>query len=303
MFKKIGSRIVAFNAENEGGGGGATAQDPATATAPAAPWAADAVWTLGEGEAARPWYAAIPEEAARQHVEAKGYKNPAELALANYSLTKMQREGVVVPGDNATPEETAAFYNKLGRPEAADGYDFKFGDGVTADEGMMTWAKTAFHEVGLSSKQAQALAEKWNAFAPTLGAAGTEAIQQQNTQELNDLTARWGADLDKNRVAGQRAMQALGLSADLVTRVENSIGSAAVVEMLAAIGRKSDEGGFMNGGGGGNPNDPSGMTRDQAQARIAALNSDKAFQERYLDKTNAGHAAAVDEMQRLYMRL
>ena len=231
MWKKIGHRWISFDAAGEGGSGAAGGAGGAHPVP--APWAAaEGVWTLGEGDGAQPWYSTIPEEAARQHVEAKAYRNPAELALANYNLTKLQRGDPTViglPGEGATPEDWQAFYGKLGRPETPEGYEFKFADGVQADPKMLEWGKTAFHEVGLTPTQAQALADTWNAFAAEQMGAGDTAFAQQNDQELGALETRWGADLQKNKAAGQRVVQALGLSADLLTRVESHIGAAPLV--------------------------------------------------------------------------
>lgn len=85
MFRKIGQRFIVFDASNDGGAGGGVAH-------PVAPWGSEGLWNVAaRGDAAKPWHSFLTDEAARQHVEAKGYANPNELALANYSLTKMQR--------------------------------------------------------------------------------------------------------------------------------------------------------------------------------------------------------------------
>lgn len=308
-FKMIGQRVVCFDAANEGAGGGAPggAENGGAAHPVVAPWAAaaDGVWKVGEGDTAQPWYATIPEAEARAHIEAKGYKNPAELALANYSLTKMQRGDpsvVGLPGQNATDDDWKAFYAKLGRPETPDGYDIKFGEGVTADEAMVKWGKQTFHEAGLTPKQAQAVADKWNAFVAEQNATGAASVAQKNDAELAQLTARWGADLDRNKAAGQRVVKTLGLSDEFVSRIEGQIGSAAVVELLAMIGRKTDEGGFVGGGAGADPNNPETMTKEQATARITSLNGDAEFQKKYTDRNHPGHKDAVELMQRLYAR-
>lgn len=300
---KIGHPRICFEQPGEGAGGGAgEGAHPVEA-----PWTgADGVWNLGEGEAAQPWYSSIPEEDARSHVEAKGYKNPAELALANYNLTKLQRGDPTViglPGKDATPEQMGEFYGKLGRPDAPEGYEFKFGEGVTPDETMVAFARTTFHEAGLTPAQAQIVADKWNEFASKETEALQTRVEQDNESALNELTTRWGADLEKNRAAGQRAMQALGISAELVEKVEQSIGSAAIVELLATIGRKSDEGGFTSTPQGGDPNNPETMTKEQAQAKIAELSGDAEFQAKYTDAKHPGHKDAVDLMQRLYAKV
>lgn len=301
MFK-IGQQGIVFNAPGEGVGGG----ESGAAHPVEAPWAsAEGVWNVGEGDTAQPWHATIPETEARQHVEAKGYKNPAELALANYNLTKLQRGDPTViglPGSDATPEQMGEFYSKLGRPDAPEGYEFKFADGVQVDDGMMQFARSAFHEAGLTPAQAQLVADKWNEFAAQQGEGFQTQITEQNDQELQALQTKWGGDLEKNKAAGQRAVQALGLDAELIGKVEQQIGSAAIVELLATIGRKSDEGGFTTSPQGGDPNNPDTMTREQASAKITELQADQEFQKKYTDRNHPGHKDAVDLMQRLFAR-
>jgi hypothetical protein len=312
MWKKIGFKQIMREGEGGGtggggGGGNPPSNPPSNPPALTAPWQTQdgGVWKIGEGEAAKPWHEFIPEPEAKAHLLAKGYKSPAELALANYNLTRLQTGDPTVvglPAADAPPEKWNEFYNKLGRPETPDKYDIKFAEGFTPDEGMLNWAKPTFHEAGLTPKQAQILSDKWNAYVAETNQRVTEADAAANQGALDALATKWGGDLDKNKAAGQRAMQALGIAPELVSAVEQHIGSAAIVELLATIGRKADEGGFL-GGNTPDPNNPDTMTRDQAQARINALQADKDFQAKYTDKNNPGHADAVQTMVRLYARI
>lgn len=305
MFIKTGQMV--YSAE-----GGAPAPTSAPAPAPpsahpvSAPWAeAQGVWNVGEGEAAQPWYATIPEPEARAHVESKQYANPAELALANYNLTKMQRgadDVIALPGKDAAPEQVKEFYSKLGVPENPAGYEFKFGEGVEVDDGMMEFGRNTFHKANLTPEQAQIVADNWNEFIGTQGAAALGADTAANNAALDALSASWGADLEANKAAGQRAVQALGLSNEAVERIEGAVGSAAVVELLASIGRKSDEGGFVAGGVQMNPNNPATMSKDQAAARIMELQGDADFQKKYTDKSHPGHKEALTLMEQLFAK-
>lgn len=300
FISTTGQKHIAREAPGEGGTGG----EGGSAHPVAAPWAGDGVWNVGEGDAAQPWHALIPEESVRSHIEAKGYANPAELAMANYNLTRLQRGDsavVQLPPSDATPEQMADFYTKLGRPQEPTGYEFKFGDGVKVDDGMVTFAQTAFHEAGLTPAQAQIVADKWNEFANAATESTVSSRAQANDAEIAELQSRWGDDLSKNQEAGRRAVRALGLSAELLERVENETGSAALVELMAAIGRKSDEGGFLNGDVGGDDNIDT-MTREQASAKIAELQGDAGFQAKYTDKTHPEHRASVEQMARLFAR-
>lgn len=300
---------VMREAEGASGGGapdpGAGGAPPAPAHPVAAPWeGAEGVWKIGEGDSAQPWYAAIPEPEARAHVEAKQYATPAELALANYNLTKMQRgadDVVAIPAKDADQSTIDQFYRKLGVPESPQGYELQFGEGVQVDDKMVEFGKNTFHKANLTPQQAQIVSDEWNKMVAEQGAAFAEEDRQQNEQALDELKSRWGAELDRNKAAGQRVVQSLGLSTDLVQRVEGAMGSAAVVELLATIGRKSDEGGFT-GGSNTDPNDPSTMSAQQAQEKITQLRSDPEFEKRYTDKNHPAHQEAVKQIERLFAR-
>lgn len=281
---------------------------PASGTSehPVAPWGNEGVWNVGEGDKAAPWWNTLSDEAARKHVEAKKYANPNELALANYNLTRLQTGDpavVALPGTDASPEAWKEFNRKIGVPDTQDGYNdaLQFEGDVKVDPGMMEFGKKAFHEAGLTPTQARKVAEAWNTFAAEQNAQFLAQDKESNDKALDELQMRWGSELEQNREAGNRVVKALGLSNDLIERVEQNIGSAAIVELLATIGRKSDEGTFTSGGT-GDPNDPSSMSKDAAQAKIAELNGDTDFQKKYTDKNHPGHKEAVQLMERLFAR-
>jgi len=305
---------ICFEAEGVAGAGGA---DPAAAAAAAAagaaaehpvsaPWAdKQGVWTLGEGEKAQPWWSTLPDEVARNHVAAKAYANPAELALANYNLTRLQTNDpqvLAMPAADATPEQMRSFYEKLGAPKEATGYEIKIPEGVTADPGMLEFGKTAFHKAGLTPQQAQTVSDEWNTYAAKQQQTMTEQFTQQNDAELAALTSKWGDELNANKADGQRAMQALGLSAEAVAKIEANVGSAAVVELLATLGKKTREGGFLSGTLTYDPNNPASMTKEQAAARIGELQNDTAFMAAYTNKNDPQHVEKVTTMQALFAR-
>lgn len=288
------------------GTGNPPPSDPPPAAHPvAAPWATiDGTWNLGEGEAAKPWWDSIAEEPVREHIKAKAYANPAQLAMANYNLTKMQRgadDVLSLPAKDAPPEAWNAFYTKLGRPEAADKYELKFADGVTVDDGMVNFGKNLAFELGLPPDKAQLMADKWNEFAAKANGDNVAATQAANTQAITALEQKWGADLEANRAAGERVMRALNLSEATMDAIQGNIGAAPLIELLAMIGRKSDEGSFINNGK-GDPNNPATMSKDEAQAKINQLNGDPAFQAKYSDKNHAEHTSAVNLMLQLMQR-
>jgi hypothetical protein len=265
----------------------------------------EGAWKIGEGDKAQEWWNTIPEPEAREHVKAKGYKNPAELALANYSLTKMQRgstDVLSIPGKDAGEDAWNDFYTKVGRPATKDDYALTFGEGVKTDPKMIEFGKEIFYELGARPEQAQKAANKWNEFVAAQTQASVEAEQAKNTQALQALEQEWGPQLNEHRAAGQRVMEALKLDEATMNEIQGAIGAAPLVKLLAMIGKKSGEGTLVGGQGGGDPNDPASMSKDQANAKIATLNADMDFQKKYTDKNHPEHKEAVDLMAKLYAR-
>lgn len=270
-----------------------------------APWAAaQGTWMLGEGANAKPWFETIPEEPVRELMRAKQYATPNEVAMAYHNLNKLQNganDVVNVPGANATPDDWNKFYTKLGRPESSDKYELKFAEGAKTDDNMIKFGKDLAFELGLPPQRAQMMADKWQEFVGKQNEGAVAAQQAQNTADMSALETKWGTDLNVNKAAGLRAMQALGLSPELVGKVESGIGTAAIVELLATIGRKSDEGGFTTGSK-GDPNDPASMSKQEAEAKIAALSGDMEFQKKYMDKNHPENKMAVERMLALMQR-
>lgn len=275
-----------------------------------APWSnQEGVYKVGEGEAAKPWWGGIQEEPIVAFAEAKQYKNPDEAMRALWNANKLlndKADAVLVPKEGASEQEWNDFYKKLGRPDSVDKYDLKAKEGTTVDEKLLSFGKSLFFEMGLSPAQAQKAFEKWNAFASEHSASIDKGFADQNEEAVNKLVARYESEgkLKEMQAAGQSAVKALGLSTELINTLEAHIGAAPVIELLAAIGSKTSEGRFKAGGseGGGNPSDPSNMTKEQAKAEINKLRGNKEFMDAYELANHPGHAEALSRMQKLYAR-
>lgn len=310
MWKLLTGRLYA---PEDGSGGGAPPAAPPAGSVPdahpvTAPWAAvtDGPWKVGEAGKEQEWWNTIPEQDVREHVKAKGYKNPAELAMANLSLTKMQRgstDVLAVPKADAPQNEWDAFYTKMGRPATPMDYDFKLtADDPTVDPKMVEFGKKFFHKLGVPAAKAPEAVKEWNAYVAEQNAAAIQAEQTKNDKDMAALETEWGADLNEHKAAGERVVKALKLDEPTMNAIESKIGTAPLVRLLMMIGKKSAEGTLIGGGGGGDPNNPDNMSKEQAEAAINALNNDATFQKMYTDAKDPGHDEAVKRMQKLYAR-
>lgn len=262
---------------------------------------------IGEGEAAKPWYEGIAEPEIKEYMKAKNYANPYEAARAAWSANKMvtvQADVQAFLDGKATPEQEAAVFQRMGRPPSADKYDLKFGD--TADEGLSKLGKEIFFELGANPAKAQKAVDKYNQFVLAHAASQQEAERVENETALKAIETKWGPELEAHKAAGKRYVEAAMakgvVSKELMEKLDNSIGVAAVVELFAGLGKLSDEPGLKGGGTGADPNDVSTMTPEAAKSKIDTLKGDAEFQKKYTDKNHPEHKSALALMEQLYAK-
>lgn len=188
------------------------------------------------------WRASLPAEIRDAPGLAK-FNDPAALAKSYIEAEKLiGRKGVPIPGENATPEEQAAFRAALGVPETPDAYELKAPEGVPAEvwdaDNAKAFAAEA-HKLGLTPAQAQGLAA-WQAarVAELVGKAGLEP-DGRTFEEV--LQAEWGQQFDAKMDLAKRAVKEFGADEATLAAFEAKAGGAAMVRMFAAIGEKMAE--------------------------------------------------------------
>jgi hypothetical protein len=199
---------------------------------------------------------------------------------------------VVLPKEGATPQEMAAFYDRIGRPTEPSGYKLQVPEGLPPEFANAVSAK--MHELGIPQKAGEALGAWWNEQTKTGSAAQTEQQQQALFADQTALKEAWGAALPQNVEIAKTAARAFGLDEATINGLEKEIGFKRTMELFHKIGSKIGEPGFATGNnteGFGNA-----MTPPQAKAKIAELTADKGFISKYVSKD----AAAVAEMKRLH---
>lgn len=252
----------------------------------------------GAAAAAAPttdWLASMPEDA-RGFVQTKGWKSPADVLGSYQNLEKLlgadkAGRAIVPPKDDASPEEWQAFYGKLGRPETPDGYKLPVPEGDSGE-----FAKTAaawMHEAGLNSKQAEALAGKWNEFQTAQLQAAEAEFAQRAAVDVQDLQRAWGEKFEANAELARRAIREAGLSPEEGMAVERALGVKKAAEVFAKLGQQFAEAPMKGGEG---QRGSFGDTPESAAARIKALQADQDWVARYI----GGDTEARAEMERLH---
>lgn len=231
------------------------------------------------------------------YVQNKGFKDPAAVVDSYRNLEKLVgvRERLVkLPEKDDDAEGWNQVYERLGRPKEAKEYEIKAPEGM-GDEKFSEWAKGTFHELGLSKKQAEALAGKWNEYVKGSMGAQNEAYQAQLAEQETALKKEWGAAHDQNIQVAKKAVQAFGLDGATIDKLETAMGYAGVMKFMHTLGSKVGEDSFV-GGDNRNPGFSNALSPEAALNRITTLRNDEGFIKKYV----AGDASAKAEMERLH---
>ena len=239
------------------------------------------------------WIDSIEDAELKGYVSNKGWSDPAELAKGYQNLEKLLgSEKMPMPKGPEDAEGWIRVYDKLGRPVSPDGYGIKAAEG--ADPAFANSAMEKFHQLGLSEKQGQELANWWAEQSQGLVAQQQQQTEQNFEKQLAEVKTEWGDKYDENVELGRRAAREYGLDAEKLGKLESALGTAEMMKLMASIGRGQGEAAFHSQGG----SNSFGMSPEAARARVQALKGDKGWTQKYL----SGDADARSEMERL-MRL
>lgn len=240
------------------------------------------------------WYDGFDDDT-RGYVQNKGWQKPDDLLNSYRNLEKLTGAGpdklFKLPDDGDT-EGWNNLYGKLGRPEKPVDYKLPLPEG--ADGEFADWAKGTFHELGLTTKQGEALAAKWNEFVGGKATASQEQFKMEIANQDKALKQEWGAAYEQNLNVARNAARELGFDAPTVDKLEQSLGFSGLMKMMHNIGSKVGEASFVSG------DTSTGkfgiMTPEAARSQIKALQSDAAFVRDY----TAGKVDARQKMQQLH---
>jgi len=281
----------------ENGSGQATEGQTGGAAAQAAPAAPAATSQAGAGATATSWTEGFSEEL-KGYVQNKGFKDPAAVldSYRNYEkLMGVPKERLVkLPEKEDDAAAWGEIYNRLGRPEKADDYKVEAFGGEKDGE-VIKWAKGAFHEMGLTRKQAEGFSQKLNEYVAKTMEAEKVQVEAQVKKAEEDLKREWGAAYNQNLNVAKMTAKKFGLTEEAADAIESVAGFGGVMKFLHGIGSATGEHGFAGGESGS-----SGiLTPNAARAKIEELKNDPEFSARYL----AGESKAVNEMTNLHLMM
>lgn len=228
-----------------------------------------------------------------------------EAALKSHrELESRLGKSVVLPGDDATPEQIAEFRKKaLGVPDAPDGYEIKLPEDLpdalkSDDEGVKArLGKFAevMHGAGAPPEAVQAASDFYHQMLVETLQQQEQALTAKSEQAITELDREWGGDKEANDTYGKRAV---ALFDDTDGRFKEFLNTSSIDgipagnhpefrRMFARIGRAmAEDRPHMN------------PTEDEARSIQSEVDKVRADKEAALRKGDRAEAQRLDEVER-----
>lgn len=224
------------------------------------------------------------------------------IADAEAKLGAPASEMVRVP-KGADDPTYASFWERLGAPKDATGYDFsevKAKDGSAAPAEITDTVRAVAARLRLPVSTAAEIARDLVASGEKRAADEAERVVAAVASAKAMLKTSWGADEPVQTYRANRALEHFGISPDHVAQVfgTNADGYVKFMQNFASLGARMMEAKLLGGenpAGGG----PSSYTPEQAAARKASLLRDADFLARWTGPDATKRMAAADELRAL----
>lgn len=239
------------------------------------------------------WYGGMPDEV-RGLVETKGWKSPEDVVQSYTNLEKMlgadkAGRGLVLPKDDADQTEWDMVYDRLGRPKTPEEYNLPVPDGDTGQFAKI--ARDKFHELGITAKQAESLADWWNNQQSQMQNDMLNQQSQNTEMEMEVLKSEWGKSYDENIENARRAARTFNIDEQSLEKIEQALGTRDMLKMFADIGKSMSEDSFVDN----TKASGFGTSPEAARVQLDRLKADSQWTAKYI----AGDADARGEMERL----
>ena len=143
------------------------------------------------------WIQHVPAE----HLEtASRYKSLGDMVKGNSELREQVSKALFIPGKDASDDDKAKFFERLGRPKSADLYKAPEVEGVTFNEDRQKAFFDAAHGIGLTQGQVEALMTWEMEGHKSAQAAAEKALVAAH----GNLEESWGEDAVANYEKARR---------------------------------------------------------------------------------------------------
>jgi hypothetical protein len=188
---------------------------------------------------------ADPSAAAPAPASADPAPSPAPAPADPNAAPAPAPEALTLPAKDATPEQWAAFYAKIGKPESVEGYEIKPDEG--SDGSFEKEALPLFHKANLTKDQAAILHKGYNEMRTNALAqiaqqqeAEAKAAETKNIAEAAQLKQEWGDKHDEQMEYAKRAVNQFlpkDKAGDAIAALESKLGYAATIKLMHSIGK------------------------------------------------------------------
>lgn len=301
FFWRIPRLMFSEDPPGDGKGGGGGGGDPAAAEAKltAARAAAREAGTF----IVHDWREAIPKEFATDKSLADIKDLPGVFKSFIHAQKLVGADKVPIPKDGASDEEWAAFYARLGRPEAPEKYEFGALEGAPEGFSMDPEFEKAFraeaHKLGLNKKQAAAMWGSLQVRAAAQYKSMVEGSSSRLAQEGEALKKEWGQAYPEKLKLAQKAVDAIekaGVKGLNVWLKKSGAGSEPIVmRLFALIGEEAGEDKL----GPGSRREKLAPREAEAQANRIMEDKSHPDYEAYWKKKHPRHKEVVEKVQGL----
>lgn len=131
------------------------------------------------------------------------FTNKADLAKKLVNQETAIRSRIPLPKEDASEEEWNEVYDKMGRPEKPDGYQFNWPNEAAPLSEPEKAASSEFlnlsHRIGLNQKQVDAIVQ-WDAKTRgVISDAERARVETNMSERMSALRVEWGQDFDANK--------------------------------------------------------------------------------------------------------
>ncbi len=194
----------------------------------------------GKGSSETPnWTDDLPEplKASKTLAKFSGPSWKESLAKSYVELEGHLGKSIQLPGKDAKDEDWSKFFDRVGRPKAADDYAIEPVEG--SDPGYLSKIKGMFHAAGLSQAQAERLHKHLVAEAVATNQAAAEARAKAVQDGETVLREAWGQKYDAKIETVRRFVLNTGGEDAMKHLEEIGVASDPVILQLIAAGAEA----------------------------------------------------------------
>ena len=217
------------------------------------------------------WRDTLPDDL-KADKSLESFKDVGGLAKSYIETKKLvgAKQGVTVPGDNATPEERTAYRKALGVPDTPEGYTPK-AHPLMADPRWNKESQGAFLKLAHEEAMPPKAVDRILAFYGDMVAADLKKVDATAQEAKGELRTTWGVNYDAYLGAANNGMariaKELGVEKADLFEATKGADPALVARMFHYVESQFTEHGWVSG-------EPvRGMDPEEARAKVAEIDA------------------------------